>query len=186
VLAALALATLEIIPIAESFFSAAIGLVLVRCITMDEAYKSIEWRSLFLIAGFIPLGLALEHTGAAALAGQALVNLLGGWGPMAMASGLFVITLAALQVVGNIGAAVIFAPVAINVAQQMGSDPRAFAMAVALGTSMAFLFPTAHPVNVMMMGPGGYTVKDFLRVGWGLTLALTIVIMLGLKIVWGI
>ena len=110
--------------------------------------------------------------------------MLGRFGPVVMAGGLFLATTLVLQVVGNVGSAVIFAPIAITAAQQMGSDPRAFAMAVALGTSMAFLSPTAHPVNVMMMGPGGYTVKDFVKVGWGLTVALFIVVVIVLPIVW--
>jgi di/tricarboxylate transporter len=186
VVAAIGLATFEVLPIAESFFSAALALVLAGCITMDEAYKSIEWRSLFLIAGFIPLGVALDQTGAAALIGQGLVSTLGRFGPLALAGGLFLATAAALQVVGNVGSAVIFAPIAIQAARQMGSDPRAFAMAVALGTSMAFLIPTAHPVNVMMMGPGGYRVKDFVKVGWGLTIALLIVVVVVLPMVWNL
>ncbi len=184
VVATLALATLELLPIAEAFFSAALALVLTGCITMDEAYKSIEWRSLFLISGFIPLGVALDHTGAAALIGQGLVAMLGQFSPVVLAGGLFLATAIAVQVVGNVGSAVVFAPIAISAAQQFGSDPRAFAMAVALGTSMAFLIPTAHPVNVLMMGPGGYTVKDFVKVGWGLTLALLVVVVVVLPIVW--
>ena len=184
VVATLVLATLELLPIAEAFFTAALALVLTGCITMDEAYKSIEWRSLFLISGFIPLGVALDHTGAAALIGQGLVAMLGQFSPVVLAGGLFLATAIAVQVVGNVGSAVVFAPIAISAAQQFGSDPRAFAMAVALGTSMAFLIPTAHPVNVLMMGPGGYTVKDFVKVGWGLTLTLLIVVVVVLPIVW--
>jgi len=186
VVVALALATLEIVPIAEAFFTAALALVLTGCLTMDEAYKSIEWRGLFLISGFIPLGIALDSTGAAALLGQGLVATLGRFGPVVLAGGLFVATAIALQVVGNVGSAVIFAPIAISAAQHIGSDPRAFAMAVALGTSMAFLIPTAHPVNVLMMGPGGYSVKDFVRVGWGMTLALLVVVIIALPIAWGV
>jgi di/tricarboxylate transporter len=184
VVATLVLATLELLPIAEAFFTAALALVLTGCITMDEAYKSIEWRSLFLISGFIPLGVALDHSGAAALIGQGLVAMLGQFSPVVLAGGLFLATAIAVQVVGNVGSAVVFAPIAISAAQQFGSDPRAFAMAVALGTSMAFLIPTAHPVNVLMMGPGGYTVKDFVKVGWGLTLALLVVVVVVLPIVW--
>lgn len=185
-LAALGLATFEIVPIAESFFTAALAMVLTGCLTMDEAYKSIEWRSLFLISGFIPLGVALDHTGAAALIGQGLVNTLGQFGPVVLAAGLFMATAVAVQVLGNVGSAVIFAPIAIQAALGMGSDPRAFAMAVALGTSMAFLIPTAHPVNVMMMGPGGYRVKDFMKVGWGLTAVLVVVVIVVLPIAWGV
>lgn len=184
VLLALALATANIFPVAEAAFAAALALVLTGCLTMDDAYRAIEWRAIFLIAGFIPLGIALEHSGAAALIGHTLVGTLGQLGPVVMAGGLFLATTLVLQVVGNVGSAVIFAPIAINAAQQMGADPRAFAMAVALGTSMAFLIPTAHPVNVMMMGPGGYTVKDFVRVGWGMTVVLFIVVMIALPIVW--
>ncbi|MBI5714760.1 MAG: anion permease [Chloroflexi bacterium] len=99
---------------------------------------------------------------------------------------MFIATTLILQVLGNVGSAVIFAPIAIKAAQQMGSDPRAFAMAVALGTSMAFLTPTAHPVNVMMMGPGGYTVRDFTKVGIGLTIVLFIVVLIALPWVWGL
>lgn len=186
VVAALALATFEIVPIAEAFFTAALALVLTGCITMDEAYRSIEWRSLFLISGFIPLGVALDHTGAAALIGKGLVAAIGQFGPVALASGLFLATAIAVQVVGNVGSAVVFAPIAISAAQQFGSDPRAFAMAVALGTSMAFLIPTAHPVNVLMMGPGGYTVKDFVKTGWGLTVVLLIVVVVVLPMVWNL
>ncbi len=181
---ALALATLEIIPVAEAFFTAAIAMVLVGCLTMDDAYESVEWRSIFLIAGFIPLGVALDHSGAAALIGQALVATLGRLGPVALASGLFLATALIVQVLGNVGSAVIFAPIAINAALQMGSDPRAFAMAVALGTSMAFLTPTAHPVNVLMMGPGGYTPRDFTKVGTGLTVVLFVVVVVVLPVVW--
>jgi len=186
VIVALTLATLDVIPIAEAFFTAAIALVLTKCLTMDEAYKSIEWRSIFLIAGFIPLGTALDHSGAAALIGNWLVSALGGFGPAVLAGGLFIATTLILQVLGNVGSAVIFAPIAIKAAEQMGSDPRAFAMAVALGTSMAFLTPTAHPVNVMMMGPGGYTVRDFTKVGIGLTVVLFIVVLIALPWAWGL
>lgn len=181
---AAALVTAEIVPIAEAAFAAALAMVLVGCLTMDEAYKSVEWRSIFLISGFIPLGVALDHTGAAALIGRALVNTLGQFGPVAVAAGLFIATTLILQVLGNVGSAVIFAPIAISAARQMSGDPRAFAMAIALGASMAFLIPTAHPVNVMMMGPGGYTVKDFTKVGWGLTVVLLIVVVVVLPMVW--
>lgn len=186
VVAALTLATLNLLPVAEAFFAAALALVLTNCITMDEAYKAIEWRAIFLIAGFLPLGIALESTGAAAYVGQWLVASLGKFGAPALAGGLFLVTALALQVVGNVGSAVIFAPIAISAAQQMGSDPRGFAMAVALGTSMAFLIPTAHPVNVMMMGPGGYTVKDYARVGLPLTVILFVVVVVGLVLFWNI
>jgi len=181
---AAAVATAELVPIATAAFAGALVMVLAGCLTMDEAYKSVEWRSIFLISGFIPLGVALDHTGAAALLGRGLVDTLGQFGPIAVAAGLFVATALFLQIVGNVGAAVIFAPIAISAAEQIGSDPRAFAMAVALGASMAFLIPTAHPVNVMMMGPGGYTVKDFTKVGWGLTAALLLVVIVVLPVVW--
>jgi di/tricarboxylate transporter len=183
-LTALALATLRIVPLANAMFGAAALMVLLNLLTMDEAYQSVSWRSLFLMAGFIPLGTLLEKSGAANVVGASIVGLLGDWGPAVVVGGLFLVTAIAVQVLGNVGTAVIFAPIAINTALNMGSDPRAFAMAVTLGTSMVFLIPTSHPANVMIMGPGSYRVRDFIKVGWGMTLVVTLVVLMGLPFFW--
>lgn len=184
--AALAVATLGWLPVAEATFAGALAMVLAGCLTMDEAYRAVEWRAIFLIAGLLPMGIAMKDSGAADWIGQLVVAGLGGFGPLALALGLFLLTTLFVQVMGNTATAVIVAPIAISAAASVGANPRAMAMAVALGTSMAFLTPTGHPVNVLMMGPGGYNVRDYVRVGLPLTLLLVAVVAIFLPLFWGI
>ena len=119
-------------------FVAALLMVLTGCLTMDEAYASIEWRAIFLIAGMLPLGLAMASTGTAALLGSGLVDVFGGNGPLALAGGLFMVTVLLTQVMGGQAAAVVLAPIAVAAALHMNADPRAVGMAVALGCSTRF------------------------------------------------
>ncbi len=168
-LAALAAAAAGWLPIAEALFTGAVCMVLTGCLTMDEAYQAIEWRAVFLIAGMLPLGIALRQTGAAAYLGQILTQALGDWGPLAVLSGLYLLAMLLTQFVSGQATAVIVTPIALNAASQIGADPRAFAMAAALACSTAFLTPMAHPVNLLAMGPAGYTARDFVRVGLPLT-----------------
>ena len=185
-LAAVALAATNVLPIAEAAFGAATLMVLFNCLTMDDAYDAIEWRTIFLIAGMIPLGLAMGTTGAAAVVGQSLVNLVGGLGPLAAAGGIFVATTVLAQVMGGQATAVVLAPVAIAAARTIGADPRGLAMAVAMGCSTAFLTPFAHPSNLLVMGPAGYNVRHYARVGLPLTLVLFVVLLVVLALVWHI
>jgi di/tricarboxylate transporter len=184
--AALLLAALEIVPIAQSTFAAACLLVLFDCLSMDEAYGAIEWKVIFLIAGMLPLGIAMTNTGAAALIGQAVVAGVGQWGPLAVAGGLFVVTALLTQVIGGQVTPVILAPIAIAAARHIGVDPRGLGMAVAMGASMAFLSPLSHSVNMLVMGPGAYTFRDYSRVGLPLSLVLSAVMLAGLALFWGI
>ncbi len=180
----LGLAAFGFLPIAEAMVLGAALMVLGGCLTMDDAYRAIEWRAIFLIAGMLPLGIAIERSGAAALLGNLLVAGVGRLGPLTLTMGLFWLSTLLVQVIGNVTTAVVLAPIAIAAAQDMGADPRAVAMAVALGTSMAFLAPVSHPVNVFVMGPGGYTFRDFARVGWPLTLLIFVVVLIFLPLFW--
>jgi di/tricarboxylate transporter len=179
-LAAVILPALNLLPIAEAAFAAATFLVIFNCIHMDDAYASIEWKAVFLIASMLPLGTAMANTGAATFLGQVLVETLGRFGPLAIAGGIFLLTTLLTQVMSGQATAVILAPIAIAASQSAGIDPRSMAMAVALGCSMAFLTPFGHATNLLVMGPGGYTVKDFARVGWPLTLLLFVVMLTSL------
>lgn len=183
---AVILAATKILPIAEATFSAAFLMVLFGCISMDEAYNAIEWPAIFLIAGMLPLGLALSSTGTASVLGTALTNLLGGWGILALTAGLFIIASALAQVVGSQATAVVLAPIAIAAAQALNADPRAVSMAVAIGCSNAFLTPFGHPSNVLVMGPGGYSPGDYGRVGLPLILILFPIVLVGLVLFWGL
>jgi len=184
--AAFLLAAFNLLPIALSAFSAAVFMVLFGCLDMNDAYHAIEWRSIFLIAGMLPLGLALAGTGAAALVGTGLVAALGGLGPLAVAAGLFWAATLLTQVISGQVTPVVLAPIAIAAAQKIGVDPRGIVMAVAIGCSTAFLTPISHSANLLVMGPGGYHFKDYARVGLPLALILFVVLMPVLWVVWGI
>jgi len=184
--AAFVLAAFNVLPIAESAFAAAVFMVLFGCVDMNDAYHAIEWRTIFLIAGMLPLGLALASTGAAALVGTGLVAALGALGPLAVAGGLFWAATLLTQVLSGQVTPVVLAPIAIATAQRLGTDPRGVVMAVAMGCSTAFLTPISHSANLLVMGPGGYRFKDYARVGLPLTIILFIVLLPVLWVVWGI
>jgi di/tricarboxylate transporter len=184
--AALALAAFNVLPIAEAAFAAAVLMIAAGCVEMGDAYQAIEWRTIFLIAGMLPLGLALGSTGAAALVGSGLVNLLGGLGPLAVAAGLFWVSTLLTQIISGQVAPVVLAPIAIAAAEHLHLDPRGLAMAVALGCSTAFLTPISHSANLLVMGPGGYHFKDYARVGLPLTLVLFVVLLPVLWLFWGV
>jgi di/tricarboxylate transporter len=159
-------------------------MVLCRVLSLDQAYQTIDWKSIFLVAGMLPLGIAMTKTGAAALLTDGLVRSLGPLGPRVLLAGLVVATVLLAQAVHSAAVAAVVAPIAIEAGQRIGADPRAFAMGVALASSMAFLTPLGHPVNVLVMGPGGYRFKDYLRVGLPLTVLLIVLIVGLLPVVW--
>ena len=183
-LAALVLAAFNTSLVGEIMLGATVLTVLVGILTMDQAYGAIEWRSVFLVAGMLPLGLAMTKSGAAGLLADKLVAALGPAGPLALLAGLFLLTTLLTQAMNGAAVATVIAPIAIGAAQQTGLDPRALAMGVALASSVAFLTPLGHPVNVLVMGPGGYRFKDYLKVGWLLTLLIFVVVMLLLPVFW--
>ncbi|HNB52520.1 MAG TPA: SLC13 family permease, partial [Anaerolineales bacterium] len=185
-LAAVTLPIFNILPIAEAAFAAATFMVVFKCIEMDDAYTSIEWKAVFLIAGMLPLGTAMSTSGAATFLGNLLVGTVGQWGSLALAGGIFLLTTLLTQIMSGQATAVILAPIAIAAGQGIGMDPRSLAMAVAMGCSMAFITPFGHATNLLVMGPGGYTVKDFSRVGWPLTAVLFFVMLISLYLFFGI
>jgi di/tricarboxylate transporter len=180
----LLLAVLEILPTAETTLIGAVAMALTGCINLDEAYRAIEWRVVFLIAGMLPLSTAMIHTGLAARLGSALVEALAPFGPLALVAGLFALTMLITQAVGGQTAALMVGPVAVTSAVQLGVNPQATAVAVAIACSAAFLTPIAHPVNILMMGPGGYTFGDFLRIGLGMTVVTFLGLLLGMHLFW--
>ena len=170
--------------VGEMMLGGALAMILVRVLTMDQAYQAIEWKSVFLVAGMLPMGIAMTKTGAAALLANGLVTFLGPVGPLALLAGLFVVTVLLTQAMNGAAVATVVVPIAIQTAQQVGVDPRALAMGVALATSMAFLTPLGHPVNVLVMGPGGYRFRDYVKMGLPLALLLFAVVMLLLPALW--
>jgi di/tricarboxylate transporter len=176
----------EVISTAEAMLAGAAAMVLTGCLNMDEAYRAIEWRVIFLIAGMIPLSIAMVNTGLAERISRWLVGEFAPYGPLALIAALFILTTLVTQVIGGQVTAVILAPVAITAALETGVNPQAMAVAVAIACSAAFLTPIAHPVNVLMMGPAGYTFGDFFKVGLGMTLVSFVALLAGMVVFWGV
>jgi di/tricarboxylate transporter len=159
-------------------------MVLTGCLTMGEAYRSIEWKAIFLIAGMLPLGIAMERTGAASFLAEGMVDLVGGFGPLAVMAGLFLLAALASQVMPNPAVAVLLAPIAMNTARDIGVSPYPLMMTVAISASAAFLSPVGHSANVLIMGPGGYRFADYTKVGVPLTLVVLVVVLIVVPLVW--
>lgn len=163
----------------------AVGMLLTGVLNMDEAYGAINWKTIFTLACLIPLGWAMDSTGAAAWIAQEVLTYLGAWPQWGLQAVIAVITLLIAQVVSNVGAAVMMVPMAINVALASGGNPAVYALVVAVSTSNVFLIPSANPVIMIIAGPGGYRSRDFLRVGIPLTVLLLIVMLVSVNLVFG-
>ncbi|MCS6871701.1 MAG: SLC13 family permease [Anaerolineae bacterium] len=150
--------------------TAAVVVVLTGCITMDEAYQAIDWKTLFLIAGMLPLSTALVKVGLVDSIATNLRVALSGLGTYAVIAGLFAMTALVTQVLSNTVTTVLIAPIAIAAARDLGVAPQAFVMAVAIAASMAFATPIASPVNTLVMSPGNYKFSDYARIGVPLVL----------------
>jgi di/tricarboxylate transporter len=157
---------------------AAIAMIVTGCLTMEQAYRSMSWQSVVLIAGILPMSTALEVTGGMQLVVDGLVGAVGPYGPLAMLVGLFLLTSLASQVISNTATAVLLAPIAYQAALTLGVSPYPLLMTVALAASTSFATPVASPVNTLVLGVGQYRFGDFLRVGVVLQVLVLIVIVL--------
>jgi di/tricarboxylate transporter len=176
ILAALSVAAANWLPVAEALFLGGLLLILTGCLNMDEAYAAIDWRSVVLVGGMLPLGIALTKTGAADMIARFLSSNLSQFGPLMLLAGFLLLTVILTQFIpGGSATPLVIVPIAVTAAQQIGADPRGFAMAVALVTSASFLTPMAHPVNALVMGPGGYRPRDYFRLG--LPLAILVFVL---------
>jgi di/tricarboxylate transporter len=162
----------------------AILMVLTKVLTMDQAYQAVEWRTVFLVAGMLPLGTAITKSGAADRLAESLVQIVGPYGPIVLLASLMIFSIALTLVMHGAVAATIAAPIAIQLARNIGVDPHAMAMGVALATSMAFITPLGHPVNILVMSSGGYEFKHFIKIGLPLTVILVTLILLLLPLVF--
>ena len=152
------------------------------CLTMDEAYKSIEWKSVYLIAGMLPMGIAMENTGAAQFLSDQVIALVGSLGPRGIMVGLFMLTTILTAFMSNAAAAVLVAPIAIQTAFSLGFDPHAFVMGTAIAASNSFVTPIGHQACILVYGPGGYRFFDFAKVGLPLTILIWILMTIFLPI----
>ncbi|MEO9080187.1 MAG: SLC13 family permease [Rhodanobacter sp.] len=158
-----------------SMMTGAIAMLLTGVLNMDEAYKAINWKTIFVVACLIPLGWSMDATGTAAWIAQEVLVHLGGAAPWVLQLCLAVLTLLFSQVMSNVGATVMMVPIAISVAVATGGNPSAYALIIAVSSSNTFLLSSGHPALMMVTGPGGYKGKDFLRVGVPLTVVVLVV-----------
>ncbi len=172
------------VPIYIATIVGAAAMVICKCLSMSEAYRSIEWKAVFLIAGMLPLGDALANTGTASYLAEHLLATVGGLGPIAVMAGLMGLTFMATCVIPTAALVVLMAPIVLNTAADLGVSPYAFMMAVAIAASASFMTPISHPANLMVMGPGGYRFTDYLKAGIPLTVIVWIVALLVLPVFW--
>ncbi|MDH5785741.1 MAG: SLC13 family permease [Chromatiales bacterium] len=160
-----------------ALLTGAMGMVLSRVLTIEEAYQAVSWKTVFLLASLIPLGLAVETSGTAKWIATEVVDLVGGAAPWVIQGAIAVLATFFTLVMSNVGATVLLVPLAVNIAIQVGADPAVFALTVAIATSNSFLIPT-HQVNALIMAPGGYRVPDYMKAGGIMTLLFLITAML--------
>ena len=182
----LALAILNVIPLPIAMLAGAAAMAISGCLTMQQFYAAVDWRVIFLVAGMLPLSLAITESGLADRVGAMLEANLADASPLLLFAVIALLTMLVVQVIGGQVTPLLVGPIAIKAALQMGIDPRAMAVAVAMACSLAFITPISHPVNILMMGPGGYKFSDFSRVGAGMTAVALLTMLLGLALVWGV
>lgn len=180
------LASIFGMPVYLAALLGALILILSGVITMPDIFASMEWPALYLVAGMYAASIALLNTGLAGLIGQQVVTVVEPFGPLGLAAGVYLLSAALTQVMGGQVTMLVTGPVAISAAISLGVNPQAIAVAAAIGCSASFLTPISHPVNIMVMGPGGYRFRDFARMGWVLLVSSFIMLMFGLKLFWGL
>lgn len=177
-------ASLGFAPIVVAAVVGAILLVLFRCLTLDEAYRAIDWKIIFLLAGVLSLGTALEETGAAKMISSTLLSSVGSFGPVLLVSAFYLLTLILTEMISNNATAALVAPIAIATAETLNVSPVPFLIAVTFAASASFMTPVGYQTNTMIYGPGQYKFSDFIRVGAPLNIILWITASLLIPVFW--
>jgi di/tricarboxylate transporter len=164
----LALALFQIIvfkiQLSVALMSGALGMIITGVLSVDEAYRAVDWMTIFLLAGLIPLGMAFEKTGTAAFIAQNVMDVIGQPSPIVLLAAVGIMTSFFTLVISNVGATVLLVPLCMNMAVMADGDPRMAALVVGLSASNTFVLPT-HQVNALIMRPGGYRTVDYARAG---------------------
>ncbi|MEZ4769518.1 MAG: SLC13 family permease [Caldilineales bacterium] len=171
-------------PIAIMAVVGAALMVVSGCLTMDEAYRAVEWRAVFLIAGMLALAEALEKTGAAQLVADTIVSLSSGAGPTAISASFYLLAMLSTQVMPTQAVAALQAPIVLRTAVDLGLSPYPMTMLLAVAVAASALNPVAHAANVLIMGPGGYQFKDYLKIGLPLAFVIMALSLLLVPLLW--
>ncbi|MFU8826490.1 MAG: SLC13 family permease [Brevefilum sp.] len=172
------------LPIAVSAIAGSALMVLSGMLTMEKAYESIDWRSIFLIAAMLPLGIAIQETGAAGMVSRLVVETMGGFGPTAILASLMILVIAGKMIMPAPVLAVIMAPIALNAAFDLGISPYAFLLGVTYALASSFISPLAHPVNTMVMTPGSYRFSDYVKHGLPISVIVITVSVILLPLIY--
>ncbi|MBD8490508.1 SLC13 family permease [Echinicola sp. CAU 1574] len=175
VVSAITLAAINVLPIPVAAICGVVLLIIMKAISTEEAYRSVDWKVLFMLAGILSMGTALEKTGAANLLAETLVNQMGNFGPRVILSVVFAVTFLATNIMSNNATAALLAPIAISIAASLEVSDRPFLMAVTFGASLSFMTPMGYQTNTMIYTPGNYKFSDYLRVGTPLNLLYWII-----------
>jgi di/tricarboxylate transporter len=182
---AMALGLFTDLRLAVAMLTGAVGMLLAGVLNMDEAYGAINWKTIFVMACLIPLGISMDSTGTAAWMAQEILAYLGGLPQWVIQAFVAILALIFSQIISHVGTAVMMVPMAINIALASGGNPSVYALIVALSVSNTFLLPGASPTLLSVAGPGGYRPRDFLRVGLPLTAVMLVVTLLMVNVVFG-
>lgn len=172
------------LPISTAALSAVVLMIITGCLPVEDAYRSIDWKAIFLIAGMMPLGIAIQKTGTAELVSTQILslhNFIGNWGILII---LYLLITFAGAFIPTAALVVFMAPIFISISQQIGVSPYTVMMVLAVSASASFISPVSHPANVLVMGPGGYKFSDYTKVGLPLTILVMIIGLLMISIVW--
>jgi di/tricarboxylate transporter len=178
------IATFSDLPIAILALAGAVLMILTRCLRTDEALRALDTPTLFLLAGTIPLGLAMESTGLAAQIVQGVLALTGGADPRLFLSIFYLLTSLLTEMISNNAVAVLLTPIALQLAVTLGIDPKPLLVAIAFGASASFMTPMGYQTNAIVMGPGGYNFRDYLKFGLPLNLLMWITATIMIPILW--
>jgi len=185
IMLSLALVLVCDVPLSIALLTGALCMILANVLTMEEAYESVDWMTVFLLGGMIPLGIAFEKTGAAKFFAEACMGALGPVSPLLLLALLAILTSFFALLVSNIVTAVLMIPLAMNMAVTCGADPRMAALVVAIACSNNFILPT-HQVNSLVLQPGGYRTWDYFKAGSGITILFLLVMLTTISLFYGI
>ena len=180
------LAALEVVPIMVSALGGIVAMVGTGCVRPNEVYEAVDWSVIVLLAGLIPLGMAMERSGTAAYLAQALTGLAAVVSPLTLLFIFYVFTSLVTQVISNNASVILMLPMAVETAELTGADPFSFVLTVTFAASCALLTPIGYQTNLMVYGPGGYRFTDFVRMGAPLQLLLAFVTCGGIWLIWGV
>jgi len=183
-LAVVFLTALNVMPVMLAAILGAVAMVVTQCLTIEEAYQSIDWKIIFLLAGVLPIGLALEQSGATLWLADHVLQPLAGHGTVVLLAAFYLITAVLTEAMSNNAAAAILAPIAFTTAASLGLDPRPLLVAITFAASTSFATPIGYKTNTMIYSPGGYRFTDYTKVGVPLNLIFWVLATFLIPLIW--